>query len=102
MKNAAHALAIDEFRVDYQATLWAPVVKEGQTVEQRWFIGAHADVGGGYEARLLSDITLSWMQQRAAAAGLVIEKKEMPAWAKQTGAMDQRIPTGSSCMAFTD
>ena len=79
VKNAAHAVAIDEFRVDYQATLWAPVVKEGQTVEQRWFIGAHADVGGGYEARLLSDITLSWMQQRAAAAGLVIEKKEMPA-----------------------
>ena len=82
VKNAAHALAIDEFRVDYQATLWAPVVKQGQNVEQRWFIGAHADVGGGYEARLLSDITLLWMQQRAAAAGLVIEEKEMPALAE--------------------
>jgi uncharacterized protein (DUF2235 family) len=50
VENAAHALAIDEFRVDYQATLWAPFIKPGQNVEQRWFVGAHADVGGGYRA----------------------------------------------------
>jgi uncharacterized protein (DUF2235 family) len=77
--NAAHAVAIDEFRVDYQATLWAPVKKDGQNVEQRWFIGAHADVGGGYEARLLSDITLAWMLQKAAEAGLVVDRTEIPA-----------------------
>jgi uncharacterized protein (DUF2235 family) len=78
VRNAAHALAIDEFRVDYQPTLWAPVVKPDQNVEQRWFIGAHADVGGGYESRLLSDIALAWMQSRAAAAGLVIAVAEIP------------------------
>jgi uncharacterized protein (DUF2235 family) len=82
VENAAHAIAIDEFRVDYQATLWAPVVKPGQNVEQRWFVGAHADVGGGYPSRLLSDITLAWMMGKAAAAGLAIDSTEIPAVAK--------------------
>jgi uncharacterized protein (DUF2235 family) len=36
--NAAHAVAIDEWRVDYQVALWSPVVKPGQKVEQRWFV----------------------------------------------------------------
>ena len=83
VQNAAHALAIDEFRVDYQATLWAPVIKPGQDVEQRWFSGAHADVGGGYQSRLLSDISLAWMQRKAAAVGLAIDTPEIPAVAKE-------------------
>jgi uncharacterized protein (DUF2235 family) len=83
VENAAHAVAIDEFRVDYQATLWAPVVKPGQQVEQRWFVGAHADVGGGYQTRLLSDITLAWMMGKAAAAGLAIDGTEIPRIAKE-------------------
>ena len=29
VRNAAHALAIDEFRVDYQTTLWAPMSRCG-------------------------------------------------------------------------
>lgn len=78
VRNAVHALAIDEFRVDYQASLWAPIEKPEQNVEQRWFIGAHADVGGGYESRLLSDIALAWMQKCAVAAGLVVNEAEIP------------------------
>jgi uncharacterized protein (DUF2235 family) len=77
--NAAHAVAIDELRIDFKVTLWAPVVKPGQTVEQRWFIGAHGDVGGGDDGRLLSDITLKWMQGQAAAAGLAIDPALIPA-----------------------
>lgn len=83
VQNGAHAIAIDEFRIDYQATLWAPVVKPGQDVEQRWFIGAHADVGGGYQSRLLSDITLAWMQGKAAAVGLAIDGSEIPLVTKE-------------------
>ncbi|MBV9375086.1 MAG: DUF2235 domain-containing protein [Alphaproteobacteria bacterium] len=83
VENAAHAIAIDEFRVDYQATLWAPVVKSGQEVEQRWFSGAHADVGGGYPSRLISDIALRWMQRKAAAVGLAIDTSEVPEIARE-------------------
>jgi uncharacterized protein (DUF2235 family) len=82
VQKAAHAMAIDEFRVDYQVTPWAPVVKPGQDVEQRWFIGAHADVGGGYESRLLSDMSLAWMQGKAAAVGLEIDSSQIPPVAK--------------------
>ena len=79
VENAAHAVAIDEHRVDYQVTLWQQIAKTGQSVEQRWFIGAHADVGGGYASRDLSDITLSWMQAKARAAGLAIDPAGIPA-----------------------
>ena len=79
VENAAHAVAIDEHRVDYQVALWSPIKKDGQNVEQRWFIGAHADVGGGYEARLLSDVTLRWMLGKAQEAGLALDPKDLPA-----------------------
>jgi len=39
-------------------------------VEQRWFAGAHANVGGGYETDLLAQAPLRWMMQKAEARGL--------------------------------
>ena len=43
-----------------------------QQMEQRSFIGAHCDVGGGYSDRRLSDMPLRWMQDRASALGLAV------------------------------
>jgi uncharacterized protein (DUF2235 family) len=71
--NAYHALAVDEYRLDYRATLWDPDVAPTQNLEQRWFIGAHCDVGGGYTDRRLSDMTLRWMQDKASALGLALD-----------------------------
>ena len=79
VENAYHAVAIDEHRADYDVTLWDSQPKPDQHIEQRWFIGAHADVGGGYEDRRLSDITLHWMQSKARESGLGVEPKKMPA-----------------------
>jgi uncharacterized protein (DUF2235 family) len=98
VQNAAHAVAIDEFRVDYQVTLWAPIIKPDQSVEQRWFIGAHADVGGGYQSRRLSDITLTWMQRKAMAAGLAIDETEIPSVAAE----NWMHPPTDSYMQFLD
>jgi uncharacterized protein (DUF2235 family) len=78
VKNAYHALAVDEHREPYAPTLWAPIKKLDQTIEQRWFVGAHADVGGGYEDRRLSDLTLNWMQQKAQACGLDLDPAGIP------------------------
>lgn len=58
-----HALAVDETRFDFTPTLWDS--REG--VVQEWFAGVHADVGGGYAATGLSDITLGWMTERVNA-----------------------------------
>ncbi|WGD53873.1 DUF2235 domain-containing protein [Bradyrhizobium sp. CB1650] len=69
-----HALAIDEHRWPFQATVWRPpLFKNVNTVaEQVWFSGAHADIGGGYLAidgnrpssRRADDIALDWMLKR--------------------------------------
>jgi uncharacterized protein (DUF2235 family) len=85
--HAYHALAIDEHRKPYAATLWTNKPKrlyeypgDGiaqqdalQVIEQVWFPGAHSDVGGGYGSRHtpnLSDLTLDWMMTKASSTGL--------------------------------
>lgn len=79
VRNACHAIAVDEHRAAYDVALWDPAEAPGQRLEQRWFAGAHADVGGGYDDRRLSDITLRWMQDKAAAAGLAVRKVDVTA-----------------------
>jgi len=74
VKCARHAMAIDEWRADFQRVPWG---RQGDVdahnmrakpsdpvwLKQVWFAGDHADIGGGYpetESRL-SDIALRWM-----------------------------------------
>lgn len=70
--HACQALAIDERRANFQPTLWtiredtAPV--PGQVIEQVWFAGGHANIGGGYPDPVLSDIALLWMVGKLADA----------------------------------
>lgn len=73
IEHAYHALAIDEHRVDFEATLWtAPKdgVNWARDVEQRWFPGSHANVGGGYDDDLLCEAPLFWLAQRLATLGV--------------------------------
>jgi uncharacterized protein (DUF2235 family) len=77
--HAYHALAIDEKRRDFEPTLWArsKTPRKEQVMEQRWFAGAHSDVGGGgaREGRdAQSDYVLEWMLCKAAAAGLDVDR----------------------------
>jgi hypothetical protein len=69
-----HALAIDEQRQPFQPSIWRrSKFKHFDTaVEQVWFPGAHADVGGGYFSERqaielstrLDNLTLDWMFKR--------------------------------------
>jgi uncharacterized protein (DUF2235 family) len=68
--HAYHALSIDERRVEFPATLWNAETTVAQVVEQVWFSGVHSDVGGGNAETGLSDITLSWMMNKAKALGI--------------------------------
>lgn len=67
VRNAYHALAIDEHRWPFRPTPLTPNVNHtaGKNFDERWFAGAHADIGGGYQQRGLSDLTLDWMVERA-------------------------------------
>ncbi|PZC41998.1 MAG: Uncharacterized protein, PA2063/DUF2235 family [Chloroflexi bacterium] len=70
VKNAYHALAIDERRAAFTPTLWDYAPKRDdqghpvQHVEQRWFVGDHSDIGGGHDTRELSDVALHWIAQK--------------------------------------
>jgi uncharacterized protein (DUF2235 family) len=79
--NGYHALAIDEHRSDFAPTLWTvrhpkdpkavtPPPRPLSNVEQRWFVGAHANVGGGYQTDLLAQAPLRWMMEKAESHGL--------------------------------
>ncbi|OOG40870.1 DUF2235 domain-containing protein [Rhodanobacter sp. C05] len=98
VKYAYQALALDEHRADFAPAVWTRnpgTVKSGETltskkieqidVEQRWFIGAHADVGGGndrdgagHKPDLLPDLSLAWLQRKAIDAGLACREILLP------------------------
>jgi hypothetical protein len=79
IQNGYHALAIDEHRSDFAPTLWTvrhpksgigPPPRLLANVEQRWFVGAHPNVGGGYQNDLLNQAPLRWLMQKAESHGL--------------------------------
>lgn len=80
MKNAFHAMALDEHRHRFAPTLWTQsrpkrfglpkITRPYESVEQRWFVGAHANVGGGYPNDFLPQIPLKWIAEKAKGCGL--------------------------------
>jgi len=79
IKNAFHAMAMDERRAEFMPTLWSGTPAADQHVEQVWFTGAHSDVGGGEDdaapgVQELSDIPLSWMIDKARSLGLQVDE----------------------------
>ena len=78
IENAFHALAIDEKRKNFEATLWHQQKDAGdQVLEQVWFTGVHADAGGGYVESGLSDIALGWMVEKAQGCKLQFDLLEL-------------------------
>lgn len=78
VQQAYHALAIDEHRADHNATLWTSPAKAGQIIEQRWFAGAHGDLGGTYSDRDLADVPFSWILRHSMGTGLAIDPARVP------------------------
>ena len=76
IRHGFQALALHETRAVFEPVLWdCPDGWEGN-VEQVWFAGAHADVGGQVgglaAARPLANIPLVWMLERAEACDLAL------------------------------
>lgn len=75
ISNGFHAIAIDETRMAYAPVMWETRDDwAGQRMEQVWFRGTHADVGGQISnvqsARPLANIPLVWLLSRIAACGV--------------------------------
>ena len=61
-----HAIALDEQRLLFTPTLWDAAGNVAQMV----FAGGHADVGGGYAEKGLSDAALEWFVKRLSSVGM--------------------------------
>lgn len=80
VRNAFHAVAIDEQRRPFQPALWSYKPKPGQTVQQMWFAGVHSDVGGGYASEQAALIPLQWILEKAAETGLKLDEEAQAAY----------------------
>lgn len=105
--HAYHAVAIDERRMEFPATLWTSAPVPGRVLEQVYFCGVHCDVGGGYggdqNGTALSDITLSWMMAKAQALGLVISSDVLakyPSPLDKKAALDTKHESWNPLWAF--
>lgn len=75
IRNAYHALAIDERRKPFAPTLWQRPAGWTGTLEQAWFPGVHSNVGGGYSPDGLANEALHWMIEKAEALGLELDSR---------------------------
>jgi uncharacterized protein (DUF2235 family) len=100
---AFHALALDEHRKQFEPTFWTRTVEndaapsQGPTleqVEQRWFVGAHANVGGGYPSDILAQAPLKWLMDKATVHGLRFRS------ALEMDAPDTEAPIADSYASF--
>ncbi len=85
VKYAYHALGLDEDRRAFDPLLWnSPPKYEvrnkkkhiNKVMEQRWFIGVHTTIGGGFERDELSYITFDWMINNTKKCGLKFNKEK--------------------------
>jgi hypothetical protein len=63
VNKACHALSIDDERQSFSPLLW----EDDPRIEQVWFPGVHANVGGGYPQQGLSLVVLEWMMEKVKA-----------------------------------
>jgi len=81
-----HALAIDEHRMEFEAAVWTePRHRKYRTVEQAWFPGSHANVGGGCDDNGLSDLALEWMLKRLTRHCPELRLSPQAMWPRQLG-----------------
>jgi uncharacterized protein (DUF2235 family) len=75
VSHARHALSLDDERPTFRPVLWNEVPSGrmplgADRIQQVWFAGVHANVGGGYADDGLAYVALDWMMSEAATAGL--------------------------------
>ena len=76
--HACHALALDDERATFHPMVWnVTKIPRPERIQQLWFPGMHADVGGGYPDDALSHVPLLWILGEAAAPGRLRLKPEI-------------------------
>lgn len=96
IQHCRHALAIDEHRANFNHTPFVAYLSEDseelqrvegasqrsieqnramweRKIEQRWFVGAHSNIGGGYPNNRLAQRAFAWLMEGAIQCGLYTE-----------------------------
>jgi len=74
IKNAYHAMAIDERRGPFKPSIWVRPDGWSGSLEQAWFPGVHTNVGGGYDPDGVANEPLHWIVEKAEALGLAFDE----------------------------
>jgi hypothetical protein len=84
-----HALSLDDERPTFRPVLWNDPHGEHR-LNQIWFAGVHADVGGGYPDDGLANVTLQWMMDEAVNSGLrLYPQSTQECWGRANGHGEQ-------------
>jgi len=67
--SACHALSVDDERTTFHPVLWDESNVPAGKIQQVWFAGVHANVGGGYPDDALAEIPLYWIMKEAERRG---------------------------------
>jgi len=74
IQAVAHAIALDERRKPFAASVYENTQGWTGDLQQAWFAGVHSDVGGGYEWDGLANEALHWVVMHAERAGLAFDR----------------------------
>ncbi|KAH9901759.1 hypothetical protein F4778DRAFT_737580 [Xylariomycetidae sp. FL2044] len=78
VQNVRHALALNETRKAFQPSPYGPLDSSDdlryRSLIEAWFIGSHADIGGGPRDDGLSLYPLQWILLESRGKGLVLEQ----------------------------
>src|SRR4030095_12776078 len=61
LDRACQAPSLDDERPTFRPVLWTDPATKPERLQQVWFSGVHANVGGGYPDDGLAFVTLQWM-----------------------------------------
>jgi uncharacterized protein (DUF2235 family) len=100
-RHVRHALALDEQRVMFKPRVYIDEDRARdaqqplkQSIIQRWFPGAHCDVGGTYDDNaVISQAAFTWLLQEACDCGLRLSAQVL-----QTLSFHLKIPTSATAV----
>lgn len=120
IQNAFHAVSIDDERQTFHPVLWLenePASEGGRQVlrpknqsdyvfggkrkvEQVWFAGVHANVGGGYPKDQQAHVSLCWMMRHAARDGLAFDEQKWQEFEQQRDELGRLYDSRAGAGAF--
>lgn len=85
IENAFQALSLHEYRYHFPPMVWKGNGDIDNTLEQCWFAGYHADIGGGDKEGTLAQFALVWL---IAKLGDFLAINEEGLWGRQVAILE--------------